>query len=285
MAAVKRRRLGDLYVRGQMLEPNDGNGDPVKVWMAKLNDIDRETAVRRANAVRARFLIDADDEDSETFMAAYGEVRKIENRADLVDFVVAEDVLRARNRIEAEFSTDEDTWGKDDYLQGLLDAWVGDEGNVGLSQVLAEDPEDAEAQRVDGELKRYEKQVQSAMEAEISRLKKDWEEVPDETLRRKAAHRLLELNASDQFLREFKRQQLFFSLRDPVQRQIRYFEKVSEVDDLEDELRDFLQDQYNALIVPSAEGKDSPLPQPASNSSDQSATETSPPSGPETAAV
>ena len=57
---MKRRRLGDLYVRGRELAPDDGSGEPVKIWVAKLNEVDREAALRRANATKARYLIDID---------------------------------------------------------------------------------------------------------------------------------------------------------------------------------------------------------------------------------
>jgi hypothetical protein len=176
MAAVKRRRLGDLYIRGKMLEPNDGTGEPVKVWMAKLNEIDREAAMRRANAVKARFLIDADDEESETFISMYSEVRELDDREDLVAYVIAEDLSKARRRVEAQRSGDDESWGKDDY-----------------------------------------------------------------------------------------------------------FERVSEIDDLDDDLRNYLIEQYDALVVETPEGKDSP-PVPTSSTSSESS-ESTPPSGPETAAA
>lgn len=283
MAAVKRRRLGDLYVRGKMLEPNDGTGEPVKVWMAKLNEIDRETAMRRANAVKARYMIEADNEDSETFIATYAEVRAIDDRDDLVAYIITEDLTKARRRIEAQRATDEESWGKEDYLQGLVDAWTGVDGESGLAAVFAEDPEDPEAIRVEKELARFEDEVRVAMGAEVERLTKDWADVSLDDLRRKVAHKLLEVRAGEQFAREFRRQQMFFALRDPVNRHQRYFERVAEVDDLDDDLREYLTEQYDGMVVEGAEGKGSP-PVPTSSTSSESS-ESTLPSGPETAAA
>lgn len=263
-----RRRLSDLYVRGKAIEVDDGEGDPVKVWLAKLNELDRETAARRANATKARFMIDADNEDSETFQAAYSEVREINERDELVAFLIADDVTKSRRRIEAERLSDEETWGKDDYLQGLFDAWFGDEGSPGLTKVQEEDPDDPEVKRVWDELQRYQNEVLEAVRHENERLLKDWADADIEMVRRKAAHRLIELRANDEFLREYQRQQIFFSVRDPAMRRQRYFQTVHEVDDLDDELRDYLLGQYDALMVDRAEGKDSPPEEDSSNLSD-----------------
>lgn len=266
---MKHRKLSDLYVRGRELAPSDGDGDPVKVWLAKLNEVDREAALRRANAAKARYMIDADDEDGELFASVYGEIREIEERDEVIVYLVAEDVSKARRRIEAQHALDEETWGKDDYLQGLVDAWYGDDAEPGLAQAHQEDPEDPEAKRVLGELERFRQLVNAEVAVETEGLMKDYEGVPMETLWRKCAHRLLELRATDAFAREYKRQQLFFALRDPVNRRMRYFERVAEVDDLDDDLRDYLYEQYEDLMVDRSEGKDSP-PVAASSTSSES---------------
>jgi hypothetical protein len=265
---MKHRRLGDLYVRGRELAPSDGEGEPVKVWLAKLNEIDREAALRRANAAKARFMIDADNEDGDLFAAAYAEFRVIEERDEVMAFVIAEDVGKARRRIEAQHALDEETWGKDDYLQGLVDSWYGgDESQPGLSSVYEEDPEDPEAKRVLGELERFRQLVNAEVESDTARLMMDYEGVSIDSLWRKGAHRILELRANDAFAREYRRQQLFFALRDPVNRRMRYFERVSEIDDLDDDLRDYLFEQYEDLMVDRTEGKDSPPPAASSTSS------------------
>lgn len=279
---VKKRRLSDLYVRGREVAPTDGYGEPVKVWLNKLNEIDRETCLRRASAAKARFLIGSDDEDSDAFAAMYAETRDIGERDELIFFLIAEDLQRSRRRIEAEIAADEETWGKEDYLQGLIDAWIGDDENPGLSTTMLEDPDDPEAKRVSDELDRYQNAINAELTAEEARLRKDWEEVDLDVLRRKVAHRLLELRAGEEFIREYRRQQIFFAVREPVDHRKRYFRSVSEVDDLDEELRQFLTEQYESLLVPPLEGKDSPAPAGSSNSPEP-IKETPEPSGPEDA--
>jgi hypothetical protein len=265
---MKKRRLSDLYVRGRELSVNDGEGEPIKVWVSKLNEIDRESVLRRANAAKARFMIDADDEDSEQFAAMYAESRDINSRHELILFIVSDDVNSARRRIESQTAGDEETWSKEGYLQGLVDAWIGDETNPGLSATIQEDPADPEARRVSDELDRFEQEVRARVEAETHTLVKDWEDVDIDVLRRKATHLLLELKSSEEFVREFQRQQIFYSIREPNDHRKRYFATITEVDDLDEELRKYLVEQYESLVVPPDEGKESPPPADSSNSSD-----------------
>jgi hypothetical protein len=118
---MRRRHLRDLYVRGVEYEINDGAGEPVKVWIQKLNEIDREAVLRRANAAKSRYLLQADDEEGELFNSMYGSVREFENRDDLITILIGDDILKQRRIIEARLAGDEETWAKDGYLQGLTD--------------------------------------------------------------------------------------------------------------------------------------------------------------------
>lgn len=268
----KQRRLSDLYIRGTALSVNDTQGaedqePPVEVWLQKLNEIDRESVVRRANAARARYMIEADDEESDVFKAMYARIREFEDRAGLVAVVISPDVIRARQRIEAEHRNDEDTWGKDDYLQGLLDAWTGDGENPGLVAVLAEDPEDPEALRVQGELDRFDVEVNVEFQAEIERLEADWTDRTDQQLWHDATAVMLERTSDEAFGREYERQQLFHAVRDPAEHAKRYFATVAEIDDLDAGLRTYLLEQYNALLVEPTEVKDSRAGQDSSDSS------------------
>lgn len=271
---MKRRRLSDLYVKGRELAPTDGNGEPVKVWLNKLNEVDRESCLRRANAAKARYMIEADNESSDQFAAMYAEARDVRSRDELVAFLISEEAQTARRRIEAEIAGTEDKWSEDDYLQGLIDAWIGDDENPGLSATIVEDPDDPEAQRVSAELDKFEAQVRAELDVERNRLVKDWEDVEIDTLRRKAAHRLVELKAGEEFIREFRRQQIFYAVREPNDHRKRYFATVAEVDDLDDELRLFLIEHYENLVVAPDEGKDSPPEEASSNLSEVPAADT-----------
>lgn len=265
---MKKRRLSDLYVRGREMSVNDGEGEPIKVWVNKLNEIDRESVLRRANAAKARFMIDSDNEESEQFSAMYAESRDINSRHELILFIVSDDVNAARRRVESQIAGDEETWSKEGYLQGLVDAWIGDETNPGLAATIQEDPKDPEALRVSDELDRFEQEVRRRVDAETHTLVKDWEDVDIDILRRKATHLLLDLKSSEEFVREFQRQQIFYSIREPNDHRKRYFTTITEVDDLDEDLRKYLVEQYESLVVPPDEGKDSPPLADSSNSSE-----------------
>lgn len=270
---MKKRRLGDLYVRGKEISIDDGTDDAVSVWLQKLNGIDRESCLRRSHAAKARFLTEADNEDSELFQSLYGQIRALPDREGLVAVIVAEDLAKFRQRVEAELAADEATWGKDNYLQGLVDAWIGDEDEGGLAAVMAQDPDDPEVQRVNAELERYEAEVVARVQAENERLMKDWSDAPNEVLWRRATGRLLDLRATEVFGKEFERQQLFYSVRDVDDHAKRYFGTLTEFDDLDDVVRDQLLKEYSELMVSPIEGKDSRASQASSNSSDPSPAE------------
>lgn len=275
---MKRRRLSDLYVRGKDLEIDDGAGDPVPVRLQKLNDIDRETILRRSNAAKARFMIDADDEESETFQAMYVQIREFPRHEGLVAVVIGEDVAAARLRYEEQAAHDENGWGKDEYLQGLFDAWTGIGDEPGLVATQVEDPEDPEVKRVWAELERFEDEIGEQVKHEVERLERDWVECSDEQLWRAAAHKMLQRTADEVFTREYERQLAFFAVRDPDQHRDRYFETVTEVDDLDTTVRSFLTQQYNAMLVDVLEGKDLGAGPDSLDSSAPTAT-TSEPSG------
>lgn len=269
---MKRRRLADLYVRGKELRIDDGSNDPVVVWIQKLNEIERDSILRRANAAKARHIIECDDETSETFVATYGNIRDYLDREQMVNVVIGEDLTKARQRFEAQMAEDEEGWGKDNYLQGLIDAWTGDDENPGLAAAYAEDANDPEALKVKAELDRYEDELTERLEQESKRLARDWEDAPLDELARKATREMLNRRADETFLKEWTRQQLFYSVREPDDHHKRYFGTVAEVDDLDDQVHEFLEQQCNALFVNPTEGKDSP-PTPGSSTSSGTPTE------------
>lgn len=282
--AIKRRKLTDLYVRGMAAELDDGNG-AVAVWLQKLNPIDRDTAFRRAQAAQARFMMEADDEDSEQFQSMYAQIRSMaRDRESLVALAISDEVSKYRERATSERAFDEETWAKDGYLQGLMDAWAGDENNQGLAKTLEEDPDDPEAKRVSAEIERFDAEINEMVQVESERLKKDWVDVPDEQLWRKCAHRMLEVNGIQVYNDAYSSQMLFFGVRDPENHAKRVFGSVAEVGDLSEEVRKELLALMSKLTVDSSEGKSLRATQGSSNSSGPSPeVEVSQPSGPEDA--
>jgi hypothetical protein len=279
---MKTRRLTDLYLTGKEVVVSDGAGEAVTIWLSKLNDLDQTSIVRRANAMKAQHLIDAQNEESELFKALWAQVHDFEDREALVVVVIAEEVQRIRQRIEAQLSTDEDGWGKDEYVQGLFDLWIGDGDNEGLMHRQIDEPDDPEVKRVLAELERFNTEVANKVTAEADELEREWSAVTEDELYDRATHELLKRRSEDIFVREMLRQQLFYAVRDLDDHKKRYFGTITEVDELDSRVREKLEWEYTQLVVDSREGKDSRANPDFSNSSGPQPVETiTVPSGPE----
>lgn len=277
----KRRRLADLYVRGKELEVDDGTGDPITIWLQKLNEIERDSILRRANAAKARYMLECDNEESELFVATYGSVREFLDRDGMLNLVIGDDLAKARVRLEEQALADEDGWGKDDKLKKLVDSWTGDENTPGFAAAYAEDENDPQALEVKAELDRYEEELNADLEQERQKLVREWDHTDQDELVRHATHEVLKRRGDDEFMKEWARQQIFYCVREVDDHHKRYFATVAEVDDLDDQIHQFLDQQCNALFVEPTEGKESPA-SPASSTSPelQSEEEASAPSGP-----
>lgn len=293
---TKRRRLSDLYVVGRHVKINDDSGqDPVEVWVQKLNPVEHENALRRASVERAKYLAVVTDHESEIWQSVWSDLHEFApTREQLLNIVLREDLNKARSRIEAEIA-DEEEWKKDDYLQSLVDAWEGtskvdeDSNESGEKESLKKvflrgntDPEYDRAQSVKDALDKFGQQAQHAYEGEVERMFKDYADVPVETLRDQAVERVIEQNAGTEMLKEFETQELFYAVRDPVDRSKKYFGTRDEVLVLDPKVRDRLLTEYRILFVEPQEGKDLPGIPGSSPQSDSSEPEaTAPSSGPE----
>lgn len=265
--ATKKRRLEDLYVRGRELSIDDGSGDPVTVWLQKLNPLEHEKAIRRSGAARAQVLLAARDQDSEEWGEAYADVRDLGDRTILVEYLIADDVVKTRDSKEAELSFGEE-WTKDNFLQGLRDAWEGDGNGSGLKERFAVDPNDEEAHKVFVELKRFSDLVDAEAEPEIERLRRDYADISEQELQDKALGRFIELRAGLAWLREFRHSEAYFATRDIDDHRRYYFTERQQVDVLSPEVFNEISVAYQQLMVESAEGKDSPRTPSSSPSSE-----------------
>lgn len=288
----KKRRLTDLYRRGKLVEFNDDEGDPIEVWLQKPNRIEMESIYRRANAAKSRFQIRSANEDSDEFQASMAAVLDIEDDELLMSLALAEELGRARARCEAQLETDPDgEWAKDDKIQSLYDSWQGDPENPGLKEAYAMDPEGetpegAEAKEVLEELTRFQTQIDELFARERDALYRDWAGADRDELLRRAAKTFVDNEANDVFLAEFQRQQVFYAVRDPEQRDKRYFGSMEEVDLLDDFLMLQLQGHINEFMVDVSEGKGSAATTDSSPPSDQAEkVDPSQPSGQEESAA
>lgn len=190
-------------------------------------------------------------------------------REDWIEFLAGNEAAKLFSQIEDEIGA-EDEWSKDDYLQGLLDAW---EGGV-KDQHFIEPTEESE--RIFGEMQRFNEQVQKRIDGEKDRFAKDFESKTDDALRDLVVRKLGERRADFAWLREYRRAELLFAVRDPDDHSKPYFKNMDALNEIANEVFIRLVQEYQGLSVEVIEGKD--LPQTAA-SSDQS----EPPEQPETA--
>lgn len=277
---VKRRRLSDLYVIGRPVNVGADTDEPVEVWLQKINPVQHEDALRRSNAARTRTRTYGKDRNSDDYLEAVANVKDFASREVLIDLAIAEELRLRRSRIEAEISA-ESEWADDDYLQGLVDAWEGSEGNPGLKERWVEDPDDPETLRVHTEIERFDERVKALVDVENEALRRDFENIDEAVLLDKAVARVMEQRAVNAFVVEYENWQLYYAVREPEAHATLYFLSIDEVRSLEEQTKEILLINYRELAVEQTEGKDSPGTPGSSASSEpleQEATE--PSSGP-----
>lgn len=281
----KRRRLGDLYIRGREFTVDDGTDDPVTVWIQKMNEIERDSILRRANAAKARYTLEAGHQEGELFVATLGSIQDYLDRDGMLDVVAAEHLFRLREKIEAQFTEDEEGWGKDNKIKSLLDLWTGTDDEPGLAATHAEDENDPEALRVKGEIEAFNADVERRVDEEKEQVYREWQDMPDAELARLTAKEILKRRADEVFMREWMRQQLFHSVREVDNHHTRYFGVIAEVDDLDDRVREKLERVLNLMVVSNAEGKESRAMDSSNSSEPPSTGEISTDSGQEAASA
>ncbi len=269
--AVTRRRLEDLYITGKELIFDDGNGDPVVVWLQKLNPIEMGSCMRRASASRARVISVKNDTESDDYKALWSEVLEVgATEKGLVDYLVAEVVISSQEVAEAKLGA-EDEWSKESYLQGLRDAWED-----GLKDNYAVDPEDVEALRVHDELKRFSDAATLIAEEMVADSRAETERKSRSELQEAVMERVIQYRGNAAWLDEFHRAQLWLGVREPKNHRDKYFSNRDIVESLSGPVLTRLLTEYQALSVDISEGKDSRQTPDSSPSSEPSLKEATP---------
>lgn len=251
--APKERRLSELYVTGREVVFDDGEGEPLELWLQKLTPAETQEAVNRSRPAKSRItsIKRLPDDASERMlyfdqMDEYGIYTTDEMIAFLIQPKLNQYALSAEARV-----ADEKEWSEDDYLTGLQNAW-----NEGLKDTYAADPEDADAARVFGELRKYTDQVQAEIDAEERELTYELQDLEEDELRKRIVNKLIEDHGDNALIEEFRRQQLFFATRLGSDHSKRYFQSREEVDSCQGPVYNKLVLTYIELSVDSFEGKD-----------------------------
>jgi len=282
MAVTKTRKLADLFRVGQDFSIDDGEGG-VSVYLAKMNPVQSETAIRKANATRAKFLSSVKDKDGEDYLSIANEVLDL-SKEDLVLYAAADASSKKVDVWEAEF-LNESEWSKDDYLQGLLDSWNGDAEDPGLQSVYAdgeEDSKDPEALRVFSEMERYEDSLREFVNKERSHIEEEMESFSVEKLQDIMIEAMVGVQSDMAWMIEYRKCEVWLGTYTITKPHTPYFATRSEVDALEGETLTRLIAGLGMLNVEVDEGKDSPLTEVSSLSSElQKTAETEDSSSPE----
>lgn len=277
--AKARRRLEDLYVIGREYTAEDGQGEPVTVWLQKMSPLDHEKAIRRAGAAKAKVLLARHDRTHEIWQESYADLTDIGGRDQLIEFIASEEISKLHESAERELEFSEE-WTKDDYLEGLRDAW--EVGEPPLREQYLKDSEDPEARRVFLELKRFADCVKSNVDPEIENLKRDYENASDEELRDKVVDKILDLKSGLAWLQEYRKCEVAYATRELGNHDVYYFQERQAVDRLAPQIFGALSTAYQEMVVEIPEGKESPnTPNSSPSSEPPNEEETSPVSGPQ----
>jgi len=251
---LKRRRLSDLFVTGTEVTLDDGQGDPITVWVSKISPMERRLAVDEAARPRAKTLsLKKLDNDAAEKLRFIDQIEELfgQSRESVIEFLMGPKLyeleISAQERIAAE-----DKWADKDYLAGLQKAWQDE-----MYDRYMENEEDEEAARVFKELKLYTDEVDASIADDREALHATYEDTPDEDLRSKALNQLIDTEADFVWMNELRRQELFYAVRDSTNHRERYFEDRAEVDHIDEHVFSQLLSAYLEVSVDSVEGKGS----------------------------
>lgn len=252
VVAPKRRRLGDLYMVGKTLELNDNTGDdPIEVYLQKISPIEQRDAADYGTKARASILSmkNAPIDEKVLYEDQLGDMG-LESREDFIDFLASSRIdelrLSAEQRIAAE-----DEWAKDDYLNSLQQAW-----NDSVRDTWIASDDDAEANRIYEELKRYTDEVDKDLEVDKQDIYSEFDIIESDELRTKVIDKIIEMEADFAWMNEFSFYQAFYATRVPDNHDERYFESIDEVKCLDTRILAEIIGAYREMTVEGVEGKD-----------------------------
>ena len=253
----QKRRLTDLYAIGKEVTLNDDGeeAEGIKVYIAKINDIEQKTCIQKSASARAKYMVIERQKDHPE-RPLYEEqletmVGSFDNLEGVIDLLIAQKLMEEEASIEAKLAADEETWGKNNYVETLRDTWLEE-----MEARYAEDPEDEDAKRVHDELLRFAHEVDEELEVSRQDLIDSYMGQSPREIIDQGIDRLIDLEGSSAWVTEFQRWRLYFAVRDPDNRKERYFESREELDYLDGKIFKELNDHYESLLVSGVEGKD-----------------------------
>lgn len=251
MDIKQRRRLTDLYARGEEKNLAPDGEEPFVVWVRKMTPADAEVSYLKASAKRASVLaLQKEDPPSDLYLTLQAEVGLL-SRDNLVLWVSSAKLAEQRPLIEARVAGEEE-WAKERYLFSLQERFLEPD----FVKKLEAEPEDSEVVRVVGELDRY----QGLVNAEVDEMQKAAEEeagnLSDGELSQKVLEMMVSAHADAAWLAEFQRCQVWRCVFEGDDHSRPLFPTREEVDAEQVEVFEVLKDVIDRIHVSDFEGKD-----------------------------
>lgn len=252
MKIEQRRRLTDLYSRGEEVKIDDGEGEPVILWIRKMTPADAELAYLKASAKRAAFLsMGKEDPPSDAYLTLKAQIDEF-SKENLVLWNTTTEMIKREPMVESRVAHLEE-WEKERYLESLLERTQDED----FKRKAEELPEDEEIVRVHKEIERFNAQVANEVEAERVRVEREKDGLSTVELGDMVLQNMLESQADAAWLQEFQKCQIWRCVFDGQQRSERAFQTRDEVDELQLQTIAALAEVIDRLHVPDQEGKDS----------------------------
>lgn len=254
----KRKRLEALFEIGDYVRFNRGpdghpviNPDPpadddMRIWVGPPSPLQREMAVRNAQASRARAMLDArDKEDSQDWLAVNGFIRGLSQEALLnyvLDLDESERVQEARRDVLRE-----DEW---DDFNALRDAMRQfEEAGSPL-----DDPEWKALLDRDVEFGR---QVSERADELRIAAYEGYSLMPRVEVEKKAIDKRIDQAGSAAFMGTYEQNMLYYACRDDEDHGVLFFETIDEMKSIPEVIQDALADRLALFITEAAEAKNS----------------------------
>lgn len=252
MKLEQRRRLTDLYSRGDTFPVLDENGEEaLLVYVRKMTPSDAEVAYLKASAKRASVLaLLKEDEPGETITTIQMQLNQF-TKENLIEWQVQAALVERRPEVETRVAF-EDEWAKDNYLFSLQERLLQDD----FQAKLAETPDDPEVIRVTSEIERYMAQVEADMEKTEEEVRVVEGLKSDAELRHEILSTMVQAQADSSWLGEFQRCQVWKCVFDADDKRDPYFASREEVDEVQIEVLAQLFGFIEKVHVPDKEGKD-----------------------------
>lgn len=246
------RTLFDLFVIGKELTIEDGQGgDPVVLWIQKMNSVENEKALKAANAAKAGIMalkrVKGPSEDKEVYMQQIETF--VNDRDDAIEFLAAEEIQRAAISREAEIGA-RDEWAEEDYLESLREAWESK-----LSDVWVANPEEPEAKRVYDELKRFQAQVEELVDVDRKVIARKFASLSEDKLKKQVLDSFIDVAADMEWVNTYRKYEVYYGTRHQEDHTKLYFTSVEQVDLLTPQVFNILMVAFKNLNVEPLEGK------------------------------